>query len=132
MGLFLKEKQIVPQQIYCSPAKRTRKTLKRVLKALDPSRPAVEFSENLYFGGYQAYLSAIKAVSQDIDIVMTLGHNPMTEQLIRSLSNTPVLKPIKTATIACLTSDIDSWSNIKEESCELKWITGPKDLPGKH
>lgn len=128
MGLFLKQKQLIPQKIYCSPAKRTRATLKKVLKEIKADEGITEFVEDLYFHGYNAYLEAIRSTSQKLDIVMTLGHNPMTEEAISILSSTPVRQPVKTATIACLTCDTAAWSDIQPGSCEIKWITGPKDL----
>ncbi|HMB40895.1 MAG TPA: histidine phosphatase family protein [Balneolaceae bacterium] len=128
MGLFLKQKQVIPQKIYCSPAKRTRATLKKVLKEINADEGIAEFVDDLYFSGYDAYIEAIRSTSPEKDIVMTLGHNPMTEESISILSSTPVRQPVKTATIACLTCSIANWSDIKPGSCELKWITGPKDL----
>jgi phosphohistidine phosphatase len=128
IGLFLKEQQLIPQKIYCSPANRTRKTLKRILKKLNKDEIITEFEENLYFQGYDTYLKSICSTSPDIDIVMTLGHNPMTEELVSVLSATPVRKPIKTATITCLTIDIENWDELKPGSCNLKWIISPKDL----
>lgn len=128
MGLLLKEKQIIPEKIFCSPAKRTRATLKRVLKEINRDKGIAEFKENLYYKDFDAYLKAVCSTADDINIVMTLGHNPMTENFISYLSSTPVLQPIKTATIACLTCDIDDWNGLGQGSCSLKWITGPKDL----
>jgi phosphohistidine phosphatase len=128
MGLFLKQKQLIPQKIYCSPAKRTRATLKKVLKEVNADEGVTEFVEDLYFRGHETYIEAIRSTSQNLDTVMTLGHNPMTEEAISILSSTPVRQPVKTATIACLTCDTAAWSDIQPGSCELKWITGPKDL----
>jgi len=128
IGLFLKQQQVIPQKIYCSPAKRTQATLKKILKELNEDEGIAEFVDDLYFRGYDAYMKAIRSTSSDTDTVMTLGHNPMTEELISMLSSTPVHQPINTATIACFTSDIKKWNDLKIGSCELKWITGPKDL----
>lgn len=128
MGFFLKEKQIIPDKIFCSPAKRARATLKRVLKEIDRDKGIVEFKEDLYYKDYDAYLKAVCSAAADVDVVMTLGHNPMTEQFISYLSSTPVRKPVKTATIACLSSEVDDWSDLRNGGCELMWITGPKDL----
>ncbi len=128
MGLFLKEKKLIPEKIYCSPAKRTRKTLKRVLKKLGRGEEIAVFDESLYFQGFEAYLKLVSSTSPDIDIVMTLGHNPMTEELVSDLSSTPVSKPIKTATIACFTADIENWADLVPGGCDLKWIMSPKEL----
>jgi len=129
IGLLLKEKRVIPEKIYCSPAKRTRSTLKKVLKEFSGDKSIVEFTDDLYFRGNEAYLSAIASTPSDIEIGMTVGHNPMTEEFISILSSTPVDVPIKTATVACLTAEIENWSDLKPGSCKLQWIIGPKDLP---
>lgn len=128
MGIFLKEKQIIPGRICCSPAKRTRLTLKKILKEIGPDTGSVEFIDDLYFRGWEAYLDAVASTPSEIETVMTVGHNPMTEEFISFLSATPVNTPIKTATAACFTTDVKNWNDLKPASCTLQWITGPADL----
>ena len=131
IGVFLKDKQIIPEKVYCSPAKRTRSTIKKVLKQFNGDDNIVEYAEDLYFRGSEAYLSALTSTPSDIKTVMTVGHNPMTEEFISMLSSTPVIAPVKTATLACLTAGVGNWSDLKPGSCTLQWIIGPKELPKK-
>ncbi len=128
IGLFLKEKQTFPEKVYCSPAKRTRSTIQKVLKKYNGDEDIVEFDEDLYFGGSEAYFKVVATTPSEIQTVMTVGHNPMTEEFISMLSSIPVKKPVKTATVACLIAEIKNWSDLKPESCLLQWIIGPKDL----
>lgn len=128
MGQYLKELQLVPDQIFSSPAARAKATVLNVIKELEIPESTIKWSENLYFKGAGAYIEAIRSADESSEIVMTVGHNPMTEDAIDVLSAGSLNKPIKTATIACFEFKADSWRNIQFEEKALKWIVGPKDL----
>lgn len=127
MGQFLKSQQLFPEKVYCSPARRTRSTLKKMMSGVGLELPAA-FPDALYYGGTEAYLSAVASTSSEVDTVMTLGHNPMTEDFIDMLAEAPVHKPVKTACIACLQADIAHWMDLEARSCRLLWLKGPKDI----
>lgn len=128
MGRYLKELQLVPDQIFSSPAARAKATILNVIKELDIPESSIKWNEDLYFKGPEAYIKAISSADDSSEIVMTVGHNPMTEDAIDTLSAGSSNKAIKTATIACFEFEADSWKNIKFEVKALKWIVGPKDL----
>lgn len=128
MGRYLKELQLVPDQIFCSPAVRAKSTIYHVIQELDLPESAVKWDQNLYFHGTGAYIEAIRNSKDSSEIVMTVGHNPMTEDVIYALSDNTSDTPIKTATIACFEFETDSWKNIRFDQKALKWIVGPKDL----
>lgn len=128
MGQYLKELQLLPDQIFSSPAERAKLTILKVTEELDLLASQITWDENLYFKGTQAYLDAIRNADDSSDVVMTVGHNPMTENAIFALSAHTSTKAIKTATIACFEFSVDSWQNIQPASNALKWIVGPKDL----
>ena len=128
MGRYLKELGLIPDQIFSSPASRAKSTILHVIKELGLSEEVIMWDENLYFNGQSAYLEAIKEADDQSEIIMTVGHNPMTEDSIAVLSGNNRSKAIKTATIACFEFETDSWKDIKFEAKALKWIVGPKDL----
>lgn len=128
MGRYLKELQLVPDQIFSSPAARAKATILNVIKEMEIPESSVTWSENLYFKGSGAYIEAIRSADDSTDIVMTVGHNPMTEDAIDVLSEGSLNKPIKTAAIACFEFEADSWKDIQFGDRALKWIIGPKDL----
>lgn len=128
MGRYLKELQLVPKQIFSSPAARAKSTILKVIEALELPSSTITWNKDLYFNGAEAYLNAIRKADDQYEIVMTVGHNPMTEDVIYNLSGNKSNKAIKTATIACFEFEADSWKNIQFDSGVLKWIVGPKDL----
>ncbi len=128
MGRYLKELQLTPNQIFSSPAERAKLTILEVIRELDLPTSQITWDENLYFNGVSSYLDLIKSADESSSILMTVGHNPMTEDAISTLSGHTSRKAIKTATIACFEFEIDSWQSVEPSPDALKWIVGPKDL----
>lgn len=128
MGLYLKELQLLPDQIFSSPAQRAKSTILKVIEELGVPVSKIVWDENLYFNGFQSYVDAIKNAHDSSEIIMTVGHNPMTQEAIFKLSGNTAEKKIKTATIACFEYEADSWQDVQFGPDSLKWIIGPKDL----
>lgn len=128
MGQYLKELKLVPDQIFSSPAQRAKSTILKVIKELDVPINKIVWDENLYFNGSQSYIDVIRNAHDSSEIVMTVGHNPMTEDAISALSGNTANKSIKTATIACFEFEADTWKEIEFGAESLKWIIWPKDL----
>lgn len=128
MGKYLKELQLIPNQIFSSPAERAKSTILKVVKELELPISQITWDENLYFNGAQSYLDVIQYADDSSDVVMTVGHNPMTEDAISALSGHTSAKAIKTATIACFEFNVDWWKDVQFGPDALKWIVGPKDL----
>lgn len=128
MGRYLKDLNLIPDQIFSSPAARARATILNVIKELELPESSIKWEKSLYFQGTGAYIEAVKKADDLSDIVMTVGHNPMTEDVVYALSGNTLNKAIKTATIACFEFETNSWKDIQFSAKALKWIVGPKDL----
>ncbi len=130
MGLFLKKKGVVPNQVFSSTAARARATAIAVTEQFGMSEHEINWTKNLYFKGANEYLLAVRQAEDTSKVVMTVGHNPMTEEFIDHLAGTIVSKKIATATIACIETDAKQWQDVHTDNCNLLWITSPKDLDG--
>lgn len=128
MGRYLKELQLIPDQIFSSPAQRAKSTILSVIDELDVPVSRIVWDENLYFNGRQAYIDVIRNAHESSETLMTVGHNPMTEDAISILSGDTAEKRIKTATIACFEFEVNSWKEVQFSPDSLKWIIWPKDL----
>ena len=128
MGMYLKELGIYPDQIFSSPANRAKATTLHVAEQLDLRKKVISWDEELYFTGPLAYANAIRRASNESTIVMTVGHNPMTDEVLSLLATEPVRKHFATATIACLEADIENWSDLQYGTCIVKWMVSPKDI----
>lgn len=128
MGKYLDKLELIPGQIISSPAARAKATTLQVARALAIPSGAVRWEENLYYGAAGGYLAALQKADDRQDVVMTVGHNPMTEQIIRRLSGKIIPQSVPTAAIACFETSVNSWSDLKADSCRLLWMVTPADL----
>ena len=71
--------------VLCSSARRTRETLEGIAPALGEATP-VEIEDDLYAASERRLLERLRAVEDDVESLMLLGHNPGVEQLALSLA----------------------------------------------
>lgn len=128
MGEFLRDSGMKPDLMISSPAARAKATALHVAKAAGLELQDIHWNENLYFNGAMAYVEAIRSAGSNVKIVMTVGHNPMTESAISILSDKPFHKAVPTAAITCLKVNGSTWQDVLEGSCSVLWMKRPKDL----
>ncbi|KAA8828011.1 SixA phosphatase family protein [Bifidobacterium myosotis] len=66
---------LVPDQISCSSAVRTRQTLDRMMKTFG-DKPIVDYRISLYEGGVQAVFDELSHVKPKMRVFMVVGHEP--------------------------------------------------------
>lgn len=76
VGPALVEAGLVPEVVLCSPAVRTRQTWELVRAGLS-AQPRVEHRDSLYGGSPGALLDEVRAVSDDVETVLVVGHEPI-------------------------------------------------------
>jgi len=128
MGQYLKGLNLIPDQIFSSPAVRAKTTIEAVVHELDLDVNLINWDKDLYFAGTASYINAIRSADEKSNIVMTVGHNPMSEDVLDLLSNNSVNARFVTAAIACLKVNSSSWKEISYGQCDVKWIMSPKEL----
>ncbi|MBW3088166.1 histidine phosphatase family protein [Bifidobacterium sp. 82T24] len=124
---------LVPDQIRCSGAVRTRQTLERMLKYFG-DRPTVEYRQSLYSGGMQAFLDEMSHVKSRTRRLMIIGHDPtvsMASQWLASPKSDQAMLNIlglgmSPASVVIMGSDkpFDKWG-IRDGN--LVAVLGPKD-----
>jgi phosphohistidine phosphatase len=87
-GRWLLAQGIVPDRVLCSSSQRTRETWERCRAALGPAaqRSSVTFDRRVYDAGAQALLYLVNEQPDEAAIVMTVGHNPASHQLVAELT----------------------------------------------
>jgi len=78
--------KIMPDHIICSSAQRTQDTLAPILAALKLDNAMVDYTPDIYEAPMSAYCSCIAGAKAEAS-VLVVGHNPTTEELVLSLSN---------------------------------------------
>lgn len=128
MGEYLKELGLIPDQMIGSSALRAKQTLLKVCKELSLDSKNITWDEDLYFRGTLSYIHALKRVRAESSVAIVTGHFPMVSDVVSALTGKEFQKHFSTAGIACLEANIESWDELEEGICEMKWFVRPKDL----
>jgi phosphohistidine phosphatase len=131
MGKWLAKMRVKPDVIISSPSKRTRQTIKRVLKHMDISPLVIQWDDNVYDASAKTLIKILASVPEEAETVMLVGHHEGLESLILRYiewSEIPAVpKLIPTGAVAWLEID-QAWSSIKKSEAHLKSITRPREL----
>lgn len=112
--------------IYCSPARRARSTLKRVLKSAGLKLPfAVE--EPLYAFAGDALWPWCRSLPDERERVLLVGHNPALEELARRLTGLELALP--TGAWVGLELAVERWAELAPGCAVLQSYLVPRALP---
>lgn len=89
-GLWLARHDLLPAEVICSPAKRTRQTWHGVAPALGGRAPEVRYEALMYGGTASELLDLIRGAGEGADTVLVIGHNPTISDLSGLLDPTAV------------------------------------------
>ena len=122
--------RIAPALVLCSPARRTRETLEAIAPAFGEEVP-VEVERDLYGATAGELLERLRAVSDAVESVMLIGHNPSIQTLALNLAGGGELEAIElkypTGALATLTFE-GSWYELGSGAAELAAFVRPRDL----
>lgn len=102
-GLWLKEKNLVPDLIFCSPAVRTQSTLAGVLAGLGVSVP-VQTERDIYHGDEEDMKHLLETIDPAVQTLLFIGHNPTIGYFAQALTGRRLL--FSPATILSLTHKV--------------------------
>ena len=127
MGELLIEKELVPQLIISSTAKRALKTTELVAEACQYDGE-VQPEASLYQAGPMGHIGVLQQVPDSYQRIMIVAHNPGLEVLLEVLTGQAVWLP--TGALAHVELPIDTWAEIREYvGGELVNLWEPKKLP---
>ncbi|MGB9495578.1 MAG: histidine phosphatase family protein [Azonexus sp.] len=110
MGKRLEKRQVKPDLILSSPARRALSTAEIIAKALAYSAEDIVVDDRLYATDAETLLGVIGDLSDELTCVMLFGHNPEFADLAHRLSSEVVRMP--TCAVAQFTFESKSWSAI--------------------
>lgn len=126
MGELLKDRELLPQLIVSSTAVRAKASVDGLLTTSGYTGDVV-YLDSFYLAECITYLESLRLLSDDLERVMVVGHNPGLESLLQMLSRKVVALP--TGTIAYLSLPIKHWSELKSDTeAELLEYWVPRDL----
>ena len=129
VGKFLNKKNIIPDLILTSTAKRASNTAELILNEIDDKNVKIKYDKNIYLTGPGKIIDIISNIENDIKILVVVGHNPDMQMLVERLTNKhfPHLK-FSTAGVAIIDFEIESWNEIKTTHGVLEIFLTPKML----
>jgi phosphohistidine phosphatase len=124
MGCFLRQREIVPDLIISSPARRARETAQIVKEAAEIAAE-IHFEPRIYEANVGELIEIVSQVENDCEKLLIVGHNPGFEQLVEILSGE--LQPMPTAALAEIELPIENWSETMRGG-KLKNLFKPKEI----
>ncbi len=130
MGLLLREKELIPQEILSSTAERAKLTVEAVAETSGFTGP-VQYLESFYLGEPENYLDVLRFLPDEIERIMIVGHNPGLEGLLQIL--TGKMEPLSTSAIAYIVLPIKNWNELNSSTeGDLIELWRPRELREKH
>jgi phosphohistidine phosphatase len=116
--------------VLCSPALRTTETLEHVGRAFGDAEMVVE--DGLYGATDEDLLDRLRRVSEDVEGVALIGHNPGVQDLANGLAGggedlDRMRRKFPTGALAVLEFE-GSWAGLREGAGRLVAFVTPKDL----
>lgn len=124
IGELIYERNLQPQIIVSSPAKRAKQTAVLVKEIAEVSKP-VKFDERIYEASPLTLFNLIREFDEKWESVLIVGHNPGFENLVRMLTGEAVSMP--TAALAKINLVIEKWSELETDANELEFLIRPKE-----
>jgi phosphohistidine phosphatase len=120
-----------PQLVVCSSAERAQQTLQGVLPGL--GEPTVWVEMTLYAAGVETLLARVRALPEEVDEVMLVGHNPGLMELVLLLAAPGPLRErarenLPTGALAELEMDVGRWADVSPAAARLTELVLPREL----
>ena len=127
MAKRLKEKEIYPDLMLSSPAKRAFSTAKRLAEVLNYSKRNIKTEEKLYHADEDTILSVIHNIKDKHNIVLLFGHNPGLTDFVNTLAAEEInIDNVPTCGIVAFNLFVESWKDVSWASAKMLFFDYPK------
>jgi phosphohistidine phosphatase len=128
---WARKHDVRPQLVVSSNAVRARETLQRVLP--DLGEPEAWFEVTLYAASAETLLERVRALPDEVEEAMLVGHNPGLGQLLLLLAEPGELREraeakVPTGALATLEADVAHWSELEPGGARLVAFVVPREL----
>ena len=127
MAKRLKEKEITPDLMISSPAKRAIKTCKAFAEILGYSKSAIKEEQKLYHASPETIGSVIQATRDKFDTVLIFGHNPGLTEFAEWLTGENLVN-VPTCGVVGVKLKIKTWKELSRDKSSMILY----DFPKKH
>jgi phosphohistidine phosphatase len=134
VGTYMARHELIPDQVLCSPAVRTRQTWDLILAALSKP-PPVTYEPRLYEADPDDVIEVIRATARDIHALLVIGHNPSLHETANLLvasgdldARERLKEKLPTAGLAVIDFAFDSWNKVHPDCGRLDRFVVPRML----
>lgn len=124
---YMMNNGIQPQLIISSPAVRAFDTAEIIAMALNVDLSLIIQNPDLYFVDVEKYHEIVFSMSDDLQSLLIVGHNPMITEFCNSFLGSPI-DNMPTSGLCVVSFDTDRWSLITTSSCKVDHLVFPKKL----
>lgn len=126
MAERLHKKQLVPELIVSSPAKRAITTARHFSDSWDIARKNIQEEPAIYEANITALLKVVNLLKNEYSRVALFGHNPGLTDFVNYLADAHIYN-MPTAGIAVIDFPFDDWSLISQHTGSLWLFDYPKN-----
>ena len=114
MGERLKAKNIIPDLIISSTAKRAKQTAKKIAKALGYDESKIKMYDKLYHCISQVFEEVLYEVDDAVETVFIVAHNPGISSFVNELSGKFHIDNMPTCGIVGARFEADEWNEFNK------------------
>lgn len=127
MAKRIKEKEITPDLMISSPAKRAIKTCKAFANILSYPKSSIKEDPTLYHASPETIASVIQGIRDKADVVLIFGHNPGLTEFAEWLTGENLVN-VPTCGVVGVKLKIKSWKDLSRDKASMILF----DFPKKH
>jgi phosphohistidine phosphatase len=127
MAKYLKELNVKPNLILCSPAKRTKQTAEYFCEKLKYDFGKIHFDERLYESSAEEYMSVIRETDEEVKTLVVIGHNPSITDFANQFLESKI-DEVPTTGVVWLQFKNSDWEIYRTTPCQLKYFLAPKTI----
>lgn len=125
---YLKDQKVKTDLVLVSMANRTKQTASIIADTLSIPSSKIQIEKALYLASTNGILNVIYGVSDDVDHLMLVGHNPGISNLAVYLSDQEALDWMPTSAVVAIQIDTDKWNKIHSAKSSLEFYKKPADI----
>lgn len=127
MGKRLKEKEIHPDLMLTSPARRALSTSKKIGKILGYPKDNIKTDRQLYHADEETILSVVQGIKDKFNHVILCTHNPGLTDFVNTLMNGEFdIDNIPTCGVVALEFDFERWRDVNWGKGKMLFFDYPK------
>jgi len=115
----------LPERIVASSACRTRETAEQFAAHLGLSEDRIQLDPQIYIAGESRLLQICRALDDDLDVVMLIGHNPAITDLLNLLCDNVRVDHVPAGGVAHLKIPERTWAALNADVAELESFDYP-------